>query len=510
MTGARSVDLTAWLASTVLIVFAATVRAELPELVESGEKTAAMELIAEGVDVNERSVDGTTALHWAAHYGDLQLSVALLDAGADPDRANDYGATPMSVAALEGDDEIIAALLAAGADVESANTEGQTALMAVARTGRVATAELLLDAGADVNATELWGGQSALMWAAAQQHPDMVRLLISRGADIDARGRAHDWQRRVTAEPRIKILHTGGFTALLYAAREGCIACIEELIAGGADIDLSDPYGMTPLVLALYNRHFDAAARLIELGADINQWDWWGRSPLFLAIDLNRIPASRRGDLPRLDEHTGLDVARLLLERGANVNMRLRQQPPMRNDPGDRGYTDGSPDALVIAIGATALHSAAKASDDDAVRLLLEFGASVNPANVFGITPVLAAAGVGHWYGIFKDYPLRGRYKTGADAVTTMQILIDAGADITHRTSELNFGFQRPQRSGLSAVHGAAFEGWSETIRFLHEQGLDIAAASIDGATPRDLALLEGHQETVDLIDALLSLDNQN
>jgi len=476
----------------------------LPELVESGSRGAALALIADGVDVDERAADGTTALHWAAHQGDYDLVALLLDRGADANALNDYGMTPLAAAAVEADHDIVAALLESGAEVDAPNAEGQTPLMVVARTGRIDTARLLLERGADVNATEHWGGQSALMWAAAQSQPAMVRLLIESGADVDARGHAHDWQRRVTAEPRIKIMQVGGFTPLLYAAREGCSECIDALADGGADLDLSDPDGLTPLLMALYNRHFDAAATLVERGADINQWDWWGRSPLFFAIDLNRIPNSRRGDLPALDEHTGLDIARMLLDRGANVNARLRQQPPMRSEPGDRGYTDGSPDVLVISAGATALHSAAKSSDDEAVRLLLEYGARVDLENIFGITPVLAAAGVGHWYGIFKDVPIRGQFKNGEDAVTTMKLLLDAGADIRHRTGKIYFGFRRPWRSGLTAAHGAAFEGWPEVLRFLHALGEDIGAPSDDGVTPRDLAEIQEQFETVAVIDELL------
>ncbi len=482
-----------------------TAAGALPELVESGQRGAALELLAAGADVNERSADGTTALHWAAHRGDYELVALLLDHGADTNTINDYGVTPLAAAAVEADYDTVAALLEAGADVDAANAEGQTALMVVARTGHTETAELLLDRGADVNALEQWGGQSALMWAAAQSQPDMIRLLIDHGADVDARGRAHDWERRVTAEPRIKIMHVGGFTPLLYAAREGCSACVDALVDGGADIDLSDPDGLTPLLMALYNRHFDTAATLIERGADVNQWDWWGRSPLFFAIDLNLVPNSRRGDLPSLDEHTGLDIAQMLLDRGANVNARLRQQPPMRAEPGDRGYTDGSPDVLVISAGATALHSAAKASDDEAVRLLLAHGARVDLENIFGITPVLAAAGVGHWYGIFKEVPIRGQFKTGDDAVTTMKLLLDAGADIGHRTGRLYFGFRRPWRSGLTAAHGAAFEGWPEVLRFLHELGEDINAVSDDGITPRELAEIQEQYEAIEVIDELLA-----
>jgi uncharacterized protein len=485
---------------------AASAAESLPELVELGQRDAVLRALEDGAVVDARGPDGATALLWAAHQSDRELVAALLARDANPELANDYGVTPLAAAAVEADAEIVGALLGAGADVESPNAEGQTALMVVARTGRVDAARLLLEHGANVNAREGFGGQTALMWAAAQKQPAMIRLLLEHGATVDERGAVHDWERRVTAEPRIKIMQTGGFTPLLYAAREGCVACVEPLVAGGADVDLSDPYGMTPLVLALYNRQFDTAVELVERGADVNQWDWWGRSPLYLAIELNRIPDSRRGDLPALDKSTGLDVARLLLARGANVSMRLKHQPPLRNEPGDRGFTDGSPDVLVVSPGATALHVAAKASDDEAVTLLLEHGANVDAANVFGITPFMAAAGVGHWYGVFREFPTIGRHKTGADAVATMKLLLAAGAKPGGRTTSLSIGFQRPRVAGLTAAHGAAFQGWNEVIEYLHELGLPIDAkqTSEDGATPRDVALAEGNPETAALIDRLL------
>jgi hypothetical protein len=141
------------------------------------------------------------------------------------------------------------------------------------------------------------------------------------------------------------------------------------------------------------------------------------------------------------------------------------------------------------------------------VTLLLAHGANVNAANVFGITPVMAAAGVGHWYGLFREFPTIGRYKTGADAVATMKLLLAAGASVDGRTTELTIGFQRPRVAGLTAAHGAAFQGWNEVIEFLHEQGapLDAKQTSPDAATPRDVALAEGNPETAALIERLLA-----
>jgi ankyrin repeat protein len=121
--------------------------------------------------------DGTTALHEAVYAGDAQAVSRLLQAGADPAAQNLFGATPLMLAAMRGDAPVLRLLLDAGADVESPNSEDQTALMVVARTGSLEAAKLLLKRGANVHARESWGGQTALMWAAAQSQPEMIRLL---------------------------------------------------------------------------------------------------------------------------------------------------------------------------------------------------------------------------------------------------------------------------------------------------------------------------------------------
>ena len=469
----------------------------LPDLVNAGERDAAIDLIADGADVNELSVDGTTALHWAVYRKDLELVQMLLDEDADPNLRNDYGATPMTVASEHGDFEIMRALVDAGGDIESPNSEGQTLLMAVARTGNTDTAKLLLDKGADVNAAETWGGQTALMWAASQQQPQMIALLLEHGATVNARGKDHDWPRFVTSEPRTKPLDLGGFTPLLYAAREGCEACVTALLDGGADIDMPDLWGQTPLILATLNLHYDTANILIERGADVKRWDWWGRTALYNAIDLHLPTSSTRGDLPSTDKLTALDIARTLLEKGTYVDMRLKAEPPFRG--GDRGYTDGSADSRVVSAGSTALHKAAKAGDLEAVKLLLEFGANVDVSNVlYEVTPILAAAGVWRVYGIFREVPLSGEFTTGAQAAEVVKTLMDAGANI-----------QDVAANGQNAAHGAAKAGWNEVVQLAYDNGVDLNAKDVGGLTPRDLAVMKGHLDTIALIDQLLGQSPQ-
>src|SRR5690606_17840941 len=120
----------------------------------------------------------------------------------------------------------------------------------------------------------------------------------------------------------------GGLTALIYAAREGCVECARALVEGGADPDMSDTRGVTPLIVAIDNLHFDVAAYLLDAGARHDKWDWWGRTPLYVAVDLNTLPHGGRADRRSTDETTSLELIERLLEEGANPNAQLKLTPP--------------------------------------------------------------------------------------------------------------------------------------------------------------------------------------
>src|SRR5215510_14132748 len=330
--------------------FGSAAEMTLIDAAEQGDRAAALRVLAKGANPNTPGPDGTTAIMWAASNGDLELVRALIKAGADVKPKNEFGTSALTEASIVGSAPVIDALLKAGADPNTKNPEGETALMAVARSGHVDAAKRLLEAGADVNAKEEFGGQSALMWAAAQSQAEMVKLLASKGADVNARGVIRQWERKVITEPRPKDMNKGGFTPLLYAAREGCVECARHLIAAGADPDLEDPDRVTPLNMALLNLHFDFAAYMIEAGADVDKWDLFGRSPLYMAADVNTLPVKGNGAMaviPSEDAVTALDVAKLLLEAGANPNIQLKRRPPYRDVPQDRGGD------TILAQGAT-------------------------------------------------------------------------------------------------------------------------------------------------------------
>jgi ankyrin repeat protein len=418
----------------------------------------------------------------------------LLKAKANVTAANTYRATAMSEAAERADVEVLKALLSAGADVESPNAEGQTALMSVVRTNRVEAAKLLISRGADVNAREQWRGQTPLMWAAAQSQPEMVQLLIRHRAEVDARSTVRKWERDVTAEPRAQNRPRGGFTPLLLAAREGCVACAKILVEAKADIDLASPDGISPLLMAVLNGRFDLASYLIDAGANIDKWDWWGRSPLYSAVDYNTVPRGGRPDRPSEDQTSPLQLAEKLLKAGANPNLQLKLFPPYRALGPDRGAD------MMLGIGTTPLIRAAKAGDNDAVRLLLRHGARVDLPNLMGITPLMAAAGVGS-----STIDTRGRFRTEEQCIESAKLLLAAGAKIN-----------ATRDNGQTALHGAAQWGWNGFVQFLADNGINVNAADRNGIKAIDVALGKGsttgrlgigtaqaHPETAALLEKL-------
>ena len=462
----------------------------LADMIQGGDRDAGLKVLDVHTDVNAPQPDGTTPLHWAVYRDDLGLVKALLVRGARVNVSNSFGSTPLAEAVKVADLAIVDELIRKGADVEAANTDGQTVLMLAARNGTTDIARVLLRHGANVNARESWRGQTALMWAAAQSHPGMVELLTKHHAQLDVAADENDWGTQVTSEPRAQYRPSGGMTALIYAARSGCVPCGEALLKAGADINLPNPDGVTPLMTALDNLHFDFAKLLLDRGANPHVWDWWGRTALYIAVDMHSYPNSRAAfqgpkvQIELTDRTTAADIIKGLLAAGVNPNPQLDMHRPGRGGNTARFVEN------LLTTGATPLLRAAVAQDPEAAQLLLQHGALVNLPNVMGVTPLMAAAGMG----VSTNDPrplLDGDVQ--ARAVATLEVLVNAGADVKARvsdTSSHNGRIARPStmtdRQGQTALYAPVNWGWPRVTKFLLDHGASADVTDENGKGPLD------------------------
>ena len=452
----------------------------LADRIQSGDRRAALAMIAAGADVNHAQPDGTTPLHWAAYRVDRQLVQALLKRGARPNAVNRYGASPLAEATRVASAELVGMLLEVGADANVANEDGQTPLMLAARTGDVAVAKLLVQHGADVNKREHYKDQSALMWAAGEAQAEMVAFLVSKGADLSARAKANDWETQISNEPRVQYRPVGGLTPLLYAARAACLGCVKAIVEAGADVDRPNPDGMTPMIVALDNSAPAIANYLLDHGANPHTWDWWGRTPLYVAVTMRGGRDSRPG--PRPPE--SLAFINALVDAGVNVNAQLAFKEPSRGGRDNRFGDD------LLTTGATPLLRAAQTFDNDVVRLLLEHGAQVDLPNASGVTPFMAAVGIGSRTaaGVLGAGPPENVMKLSLE---TMEILRSAGADVNARitdTTSLTARIARTNtltgRQGQTALFFAVDSGRTQVVRYLLDHGARTDIVDDSGRQP--------------------------
>jgi ankyrin repeat protein len=475
----------------------------------NGDAVTVRALIQQRADVNAAEKDGTTALHWAARAGDADLVTVLLRAGASASAANRYGLTPLLVASANGHAAIVDALLKAGARAGVSGPEGETPLMLAARAGSVAAVNLLLEAGAAVGAKEQWQGQTALMWAAAENHGAVVTALASHGADVNVRSTVIEPPKRDLLDFRtdkngqaLQTLLTtfprGGLTPLLFAARQGSIDAARALIDVGADINLADPDGISPTVLAIRNGHYDVAALLVEKGARVDAGDRVNRTPLYQAVDMHSLDWIQNRPAPRAEgAFDSLDLVRLLLDKDADPNVQLSAAPPgWKGDAIAAQNTFGN----VLGPGTTPFVRAAKNADVAVMRLLLAKGANPNLPTRNGTTALMAlVGGLGRRYGAdLKVSP--AEEKTALEAA---RIVLDLGADVN-----------AANEAGQAPLHAAAAIGASGVVRFLVERGARLDAKTRQGRTPLDEALRgvanidgapgEGHADTAALLRELM------
>jgi uncharacterized protein len=457
------------------------------DAVKRGDTQAVRTLLRTKADANAADPDGTTALHWAVQANNHEIVTALIRAGANVKAPNRYGIPPLSLAATNGSAPVIEALLKAGADPKTRTSAGEPAIMTAARTGNVDALKLLIRSGADVNSREDWFGETALMWAAAENHADAVRVLAESGAEINARSTV--LEAPVLEFPRSggpnSPLPRGGWTALMFAARQGAIDAARALADLRADLNSTalpqtdvplkpeeitsgmNGVGTTALVEAIINVHYDLAAMLLEKGADPNIVDGSGMGALYAAVDMNSLQWVQGRPAPILtDRLDGIDLVRLLLQKGANPNARLKSRPLKRHH--DAGST------LNFGEGTTALIRAARTNDVAVMKALLDGGANPFLTLPDRTTPLMIAAGSG--YGGVRGDGIRIVVPTPEGAVEACAVLLERGVDVDAFNN-----------AGNTALHAAVTRG-DPVVAFLASRGATLTLKNKAGLTPLDLA----------------------
>ncbi len=484
-------------------IWAQTKPDSLANLIQSGNRKAALDKIRAGADVNEAQPDGTRPIHWAVYRVDYELIDALIKKGAKVDVANEFGSTPLAEAVKLADARIVTFLLVAGASPESPNLDGETALMVATKTGELPIVDLLLKAGANVNVVEKFHNQTALMYAAdaPKNAGQMVKLLLSKDASLTPRALYSDWPSQITSEPRAQYRPVGGLTAMLYAARSGCYDCVEAMIGAGANVNTPTPEGVTPLMIALDNDHYDVAKLLLDRGANPGVWDWWGRTALYIVVDRKaggssgglRLGAAALGNPGRGEARVAgraaggvspMDIINALLAADVDPNPELNMHRP------SRGGNSGRFIENQLSTGCTPLFRAAQGNDMEVVRALLAKGANPN-INTMGLTAFLVAAGVGP--GSRGGTGLAAQGAVGGAANTAlMDLLLEHGADVNAQVTGTKTYSMRVSRApssneGMTALHIAAQTGRTDLVRFLLAKGANPEIVNSDGRKAIDL-----------------------
>jgi uncharacterized protein len=477
----------------VLLPLGATLRAQsvpssndtrLADAAMKRDLTVVRALVDQKADVNAPGKDGTPPLHWLVRVDDVETARLLLRAGADPKGANRYGVTPLYLACANGNAAMIRLLLDAGADANAPDPTGETPLMTASKVGNADAVALLIDRGAAVDARDPEFQQTALMVAVRENHPDVVRLLIDHRADVNAKtrtGRAPAWVlpnsvpgfghgigiiRGGLPMRGSRYLTPGGMTPLLYAARDGRLDSARLLLAAGARLEERDPNGITPLLMAITNDHMNVGQFAIEQGANVNVVDWYGRTPLWAAVEARNMDVDNGNFENGVDRDAALGLIKILLNKGADPNTRMKEAPPIRRQmlrvTGTLAWVDYT--------GQTPFITAALAGDVTVMQLLLDYGADPYVTTFGGTSALMAAAGM--------NWVVDQTYDEGAKALLeAVKLCYALGMDV-NGVNEM----------GLTAVHAAANRGSDDIIEFLVQKGARLDVKDKEGRTPLNWA----------------------
>ena len=448
---------------TVSLLAGAAWGQSMPPLIEAARTAdwdTLAELLASGSDTEQAFGDGTTALHWVSYHDNISIAEQLIASDARVNARTDLGVTPLWLAAENGSAAMTHLLLDAGADTSLVLLSGESPLMTASFSGNAEVVSLLLAAGADPNIA-VTRQQTPLMWAAQQGHSEVVAELVEHGANVHARTEVRTeyvkTEKEQDSHSAYKIwIEEGGYTPLMFAASAGDLDSARALVAGGSDVNALSAFGLTPAIMAVHGGNTDLLEFLLQHGATVGLAPG-GHTPLHAAV--------LRGD-PY--------AVQTLLAHGADPDILLEKPTPTRRQSADYHFHDS-------LIGATPLWLAARFSEPDIMRILLDAGADPYitnnvsyPAQRMGDfftaeegehSLLMAAVGMGNRrLRLSWGTPERRAGQVGRDRETlileTCQVAVLAGVDVNLRDA-----------TGQSALDFARARRYERVVTFLEQAG---------------------------------------
>jgi len=493
-----------------------------------GDKELADILIKGGANPKVANREGSTPLWLASINGDAPMIAALIGAGADPNEHLPLGRTPLMAAARTGNVDAIKTLIDLGANVNAKETyRGTTPVMWATDEAHAPATQLLIERGADIKARsnpaprgrgpalgkandprKAVAAQGAAL-AAREASPDLgaLRALTEgnaagqrgapgqRGAGQGQRGAAQAVDEAAPPDQvddaavaaglfgrgRPEPNDGGALTPLIYAARANDVESVKVLLAAGSNVNEVSGYGWSPLLVASQNRYYKLGAFLLERGADPNLANKGGWTPLYLAIDNRNI---ENGDYPvRKGDMDHLDFIKLLLDKGANVNARVKDSTETRTVFTNQWLDEN---------GATAFLRASQSGDLVLMKLLLAHGADPKIATELGVTALHVAAGIGWVEGITYQW-------SQEDTDEAVKLLLDLGLDPNAQAD-----------TGRTAMHGAAHKGSTKIVQMLYDHGAKLDVRDYGNTDNRGGKLAVHTWQPVDYADGLVRVGVQS
>jgi ankyrin repeat protein len=234
---------------------------------------------------------------------------------------------------------------------------------------------------------------------------------VDHGADVSVQSVVNEPKKRYGVNYKGTEAKTGGLTALILAAREGGLPSVDALVAAKANVNQPSGDGSTAMLVAIQNGHYDVATYLLNHAADPNLANEKGWNPLYLAVKHRNIET---GTIPVPNSDQAMDFIKLLLDKGANPNLRLKANTEIRN---------GQRATWLNEAGATPFLRAALCGDIEAMKLLLAHGADPSLPTDDHTTPLMAAAGVGYTDGFIHD-------RSEEETIDAMKLIVEKGANV--------------------------------------------------------------------------------